>query len=136
MPEHAKKEADICCRIDELMIKLDENLEKMESSDSKLQHFLEQEKALGEIKTLLHKEVRQERMDNAEASGVAYAIEDWADDQYILLREIGRQIDKLEEILDHLDDSDSKIKGFFEQQKAIHYIKSILKKSRQLHMDA
>ena len=49
-----------------------------------------------------------------------------------LIREIEKEMDKLDQTLAKMDETDSKIKHFIEQEKALHEIREIVKKVNKL----
>lgn len=58
---------------------------------------------------------------------------DYAKKEQKILNKIGDLIDQLDVTLDKLDeDKDSKVKHFFEQEKAIHEIKQIMRAGRKI----
>lgn len=68
MIEVAAHEEKLLRAIAKEMDKLDETLGKMEETESKIKHFIEQEKALHEIKKIIRKEHKLEKIQDKDVS--------------------------------------------------------------------
>jgi uncharacterized coiled-coil protein SlyX len=129
MSNYEKKEFKIAQQIADTLEKLDKTLEKLEDTDSKVKSYFEQEKAIHEIKKALKDAKKLDKLETKDVTGVIKETDKIENKDYENLSEITNTIDKLEISLNKLGDSESnKIKSFIEQEKAIHYIKTILKK--------
>lgn len=60
---------------------------------------------------------------------------DYSEKEAKLLNKISARIDELESNLAKMDNTDSKIKHFFEQEKALHDIKSIIRSENKIYKD-
>lgn len=60
---------------------------------------------------------------------------DYSEKEAKLLNKINTRIDELESNLAKMDNTDSKIKHFFEQEKALHDIKSIIRSENKIYKD-
>lgn len=60
---------------------------------------------------------------------------DYSEKEAKLLNKISTRIDELESNLAKMDNTDSKIKHFFEQEKALHDIKSIIRSENKIYKD-
>lgn len=132
MTDYEKKEAKLLGKIGKEMAKLDESLAKMEETDSKIKHFYEQEKALHEVKSIIRKENKIEKDEVKAAEKEVSGAEDWLNHEDSLVKGIVQEIEKLNSTLSGIDEDDNKVKSYLEQKKAIHEIKSILKKADKL----
>ena len=66
MTDLAAREEKLIREIEKEMDKLDQTLAKMDETDSKIKHFIEQEKALHEIRTIIRKEHKLEKLEEIE----------------------------------------------------------------------
>lgn len=132
MTDYAKKEAKLLEKIGKEMDKLEVTLEKMEDTDSKVKHYVEQEKALHEVKSIIRKEAKIERNEEKAVDKAAAKVDSWLDHQDSLVSGIWKEIDKLDNTLGNISDDDNKVKAYMEQKKAIHEIKKIVKKADKL----
>lgn len=57
---------------------------------------------------------------------------DYAAKEAKVLTKIGKEMDKLDVSLSKMEDTDSKVKHFFEQEKALHEVKSIIRKENKI----
>lgn len=120
MSNYEEKEFKLLEKIDSRINKLDEDLSKMDGTDSKVKHFLEQEKALHEIRSIAREEKRVDKLDDK-------VVEKATDSTVDVINEISKRIDDLDKDLDNLEDDDSKVKGYLAQKKTIHDIKELVK---------
>lgn len=120
MTNYGEKEIKLLEKIDSRINKLDEDLAKMDDTDSKVKHFVEQEKALHEIRDITREEKHVDKLtDKAVEKTVTGAVD--------VINEISKRIDDLDKDLDNLNDDDSKVKGYLAQKKTIHDIKELVK---------
>ncbi len=134
MRDYAEKEIKILSKINKLITKLDNTLDKMDNTESRIMHFIEQEKAIHELKALIRNE---RKLDKAEADARRQLDKEarkWAETQLSLLEGIDSEIGKLEKTLKALDETESKVKSYFEQKKAIHEIKKIMQSAELLEI--
>ena len=106
--------------------KLDGTLDKMDCSEGKVKHFIEQEKAIHEIKKIVHASDRLEKYEEKDLEKWAHKITKDLDGQAKALSHIGDAADKLEVELAKIGDDDGKVKSFVAQKKMIHQVKKIL----------
>lgn len=132
MDAYTTKETEILNKINLLMTKLDQTLAKIGDTDDRVKEYAEQEKALNEVKTILHNESGLNKLHDKEHTESPKKAQDWADDQVSIMDDINDQLDKLDETLKKLKETDSKLMGYIEQKKAIHHIKSIVRKGEKL----
>lgn len=62
-------------------------------------------------------------------------MKDYAKKEEKILNKIDKRIDELNNNLFKMDDADGKVKHFFEQEKALHDIKSIIRSENKLDKD-
>lgn len=122
-----EKEREIVDRLGETLMKLDDSLGKMESTDSRVKGWYEQEKAIHQLK----KTIRESERYDTIAGGwdETYRHELALDDKHLgkALVKINRRLAMLDETLEKLEDSDiGRLKGWYEQRVAIHDVKKIL----------
>lgn len=132
MANFEKKETVLVEKIAKEMDKLEATLEKMEDTDSKVKHFYEQEKALHEVKTIIRKENKIEKLEQKAEDEAVDGVTDWLYDEASLVGQINKEVDKLDQTLATIDSDENKVKSYLEQKKAIHEIKKIVKKADQL----
>lgn len=124
---YSKKENSLLNKINKRITKLNADLERMEDTESKAKHFVEQEKALHEIRSIIREEnlvyKTKEKADEANEK----AIDNLVKDQEKAITHIVKKIDDLDKNLANLDDDDSKVKSYLEQKKVVKDIKDILK---------
>ena len=126
MAEHGKKILKALLEIEKTVEKLDDTLNKLDSADGKVKHFIEQEKAIHEIKKIareFHKIEKYEEKDDAKR---AHKITVDVNGQEKALTNIANAADKLGEELAKVSDDDGKIKSFIAQKKITHQVKKIL----------
>lgn len=133
MTNYEKKEEKAFEKIEKTLVHLDETLGKLEDTDSKVKHFVEQEKALHEIKSIIRHEKKIDKLQNEAVEDAAVEAGEWLDQQDALFTDIANEVTKLDKTLDKLDeDKDSKVKSYVEQEKALHEIKKIVKHAKKL----
>jgi len=126
MADHERKIITALFEIEGLAEELDLTLEKMDNADGKVKHFIEQEKAIHEIKKIAHEFDKIDKYEEKDAEKWAHRIAVDIDKQEKALENIAKEADKLDEVLSKMGDDDGKIKSFIEQKKATHHIKKIL----------
>lgn len=129
MKSTAQKESTILGKIADTVSRLDESLGKMETTDSRLMGFVEQEKAIHEMKKTVREAEHLDWVDGTWDDG--YELDEGFDAKQMgkALIKIDRTLGKLDDTLDALDDDDNgRLKQWFEQRKAIHEVKRILNK--------
>lgn len=119
MIDYSEKEAKLLNKINTRIDELENNLDKMDNTDSKIKHFFEQEKALHDIKSIIRSE---NKIYKDEAEDVADSMKKETN----IAAVISNKIDDLENRLNKLNDDDTKIKSYIEQKKAIADIKKII----------
>lgn len=118
--DYGEKELRTLKKIDKRINVLEETLDKMDDTNSKVKHCLEQEKALHEIRRITREENHIDKLsEKSEKSTVNGAID--------IINEISNRIDKLDKDLDSLNDDDSKVKKYIAQKETIHDIKKLVK---------
>ena len=141
MLTHEKKVFKALFDIQEELEKLDKTLEKLTEADNKVKCFIEQEKAIHEIKKIAHMYDKIEKYDAKDIEKYEAKVAEW-DEKYTKkhtgkiaadveaqeksLAHIVNAVDKLNEELDKLGNDDGKIKSYIAQKKAAHQIKKIL----------
>ena len=105
--------------------KLDATTAKYDETDSKARSFEEYEKGFREIKKLIseyYHEAKLEDKGDSDAEDEDYDEKVEAD----AVLKIEKELDKLAVTLQKLEDTSSKIKGWWEEKKAEHEVKKIL----------
>lgn len=126
MANPEKKILKALVEIEETMEKLDGTLDQMEDTDSRVKHFIEQEKAIHEIKKIVRAADKMEKYEEKDLSKWAHRIKVDVDGQEKALLKIAKETDKLDETLSKMSDDDGKVKSFVAQKKVIHQVKKIL----------
>ena len=131
MASYDEKEAAILNKIADEIVKLDKTCEKMDGTEGKIKHFIEQEIAAHEIKSIIRsckklEGLEEERGENALLD--ATVLEALKNEN---LKHIGETMAKLDTTLGKLEaqkDSKFKIKAFIYRMEALHEVKKILNK--------
>ncbi len=129
MANHETKEMKTLKKIAEQIVRLDETLEKLAETDAdehKVKHFVEQEKAVMEIRGIVRKSKHFAHLVEKEEAKKELAV---AADQALevkTIKDILDRFDKLDASLAKLDEDSNRVKSYFEQRKAIHEVKRIL----------
>ncbi|SHH28022.1 hypothetical protein SAMN02745245_00982 [Anaerosphaera aminiphila DSM 21120] len=127
MSNYEEKEAKTLNEIADTLIKLDKTFEDLEESEGRVKHFIEQEKAIHEIKKIVKKCNKIEDLEDDHIYDEVLNLEDLKDFESENLKEIGNTIIDLDKTLEKLDEGkNSKVKSYIEQKKAIHQVKKIL----------
>ena len=141
MLTHEKKIFKALFDIQEELEKLDNTLEKLADADSKAKCFIEQEKAIHEIKKIAHMYDKIEKYDAKDVENYEKKVAKWnekyakkhtdkiaadVEAQEKSLTHIVNAVDKLNKELEKLDNDDGKVKAYIAQKKAAHQIKKIL----------
>ena len=108
------------------MEKLDHTLDKLDCADNKAKHFIEQEKAMHEIKKIVHASDKLEKYEEKDIEKWAHKITVDVDGQAKALSNIANAADKLDGELAKIGDDDGKVKSFVIQKQVIHQVKKIL----------
>ncbi|WP_290033976.1 hypothetical protein [Ligilactobacillus cholophilus] len=125
--DYSKKENSLLNRINKRIIKLNADLERMEDTESKAKHFIEQEKALHEIRSIIREEKAVDKTKEKAEEASEKAVDKLIKEQDKAVTHIVKKIDDLDKNLANLDDDDSKVKSYLEQKKVVKDIKDILK---------
>jgi len=126
MAQAEKKILKALVEIGKTVEKLDGTLDKMDCSESKAKHFIEQEKAIHEIKEIVRASNRLDKFEEKDLEEWAKKVTKDVDGQAKALSHIGDAADKLEAELAKIGDDDGKVKSFVAQKKVIHQVKKIL----------
>ena len=128
MTDYAKKEQKILNKIQEATEKLDTTLDKVEESEeTKVKHFIEQEKAIHEIKKIISDGKKLYKNEQNAVEDAAYEVSDWMDNEDSLVGNISNRFDKLDKTLSNISDDDNRVKSYIEQKKVLHEVKEIAK---------
>lgn len=114
------------------IIALDKHLTEIEETDSKVKHFIAQEEAIHDIRSITRHIAKMGKIADKELKDGAQKIAEVTAGEADTIKQIDQEFDKLETTLGKLSDDDNKVKSFLEQKKAIYEIKKILKKENQL----
>lgn len=114
---------------------LELTLEKMAETDSRIKHFYEQEKAIHEIRVIIRKAKKVEKLVDQEVTAAIDEVVYETAEELTLAQEIEQEFDKLDQTLAGMSETDSKAKSYLEQQKALHEAKKILKKAKKLEQE-
>ena len=141
MLTHEKKVFKALFDIQEELEKLEKTLETLAEADNKVKCFIEQEKAIHEIKKIAHMYDKIEKYDAKDVEKYEAKVAKW-DEKYAKkhagkitadvkeqeksLTHIVNAVDKLDKELEKLSDDDGKVKAYIAQKKAAHQIKKIL----------
>ncbi|MGG5314491.1 hypothetical protein [Enterococcus sp. AZ072] len=132
MSKIEEKEVNVLTKINRTINELELTLEKMDETESKINYFYEQEKAIHEIRVIIRKAKKVAKLVDKEVTRdvdeVVYATED----ELTLAQEIDEEFNKLDQTLTNMNETDGKAKSYLEQQKALHEAKKILKKAEKL----
>jgi len=126
MADYEKKIVKALLEIEKTVEKLDETLEKLDGAEGKAKQFIEQEKAIHEVKKISREFDKIEKYEGKEEAEQAHRVKVDVAGQEKALAHIAKEADKLEETLSKMSDDDGKVKSFIEQKKAVHEIKKIL----------
>lgn len=132
MANFVKRESRALEKIAKEITKLDNTLEKLDDTDSKVKGFVEQEKAIHEIKSIIRTSDKVEKIENEAVDKVVDDAEVSEEQYNDLVQSISNEFDKLDTTLDKLDTTNSKAEAFIEQKKALHEAKEIVKKANLL----
>ena len=132
MTDLAAREEQLIREIEKEMDKLDQTLAKMDETDSKIKHFIEQEKALHEIRTIIRKEHKLEKLEEKDAQHEIDAVVNELEREESLINGINKEVEKLDKTLSKIDGDENRVKSYFEQKKALHEIREIVKKVNKL----
>ena len=99
----------------------------MEDTESKAKHFIEQEKALHEIRSIIREEKAVDKTKEKAEEASEKAVDKLIKEQDKAVTHIVKKSDDLDKNLANLDDDDSKVKSYLEQKKVVKDIKDILK---------
>ena len=128
MTDYAKKEQKILNKIEDTFGKLDTTLDKLEESeDTKVKHFVEQEKAIHEIKKIISEGKKLNKNEQNAIDDVAYEVDAWMDSEESLVGKISKYFDELDKTLSNISDDDNHVKRYIEQKKVLHEVKEIAK---------
>jgi len=126
MEHNEKKILKALLEIEKTVEKLDETLDKMDGAEGKVKHFIEQEKAVHEIKKIARECDKIEKYDAKDEAAQAHRVKVDVVEQEKALERIAKEADKLDEALSEMSDDDGKVKSFIAQKKTVHQIKKIL----------
>jgi len=126
MAHTEKKILKALVEIGKTVEKLDGTLDKMDGSEGKVKHFIEQEKAIHEIKKIVRASDRLDKYEEKDLEEWAHKVAKDIDGQAKALAHIGDAVDKLEAELAKIGDDDGKVKSFVAQKKMVHQVKKIL----------
>ncbi|NLW79239.1 MAG: hypothetical protein GXY32_07505 [Ruminococcaceae bacterium] len=126
MKDYAKKEDKILDKIADTMVKLDTTLDSLDVDDNRVQHYYEQQKAIMEIRKITRLANRLTDVEMEDAALHDNVISSDRDSEAVLLSQIDNSFYRLDEDLGKLDESDSRVKSYIEQRKALHEVKRIL----------
>ena len=115
-------------KIADVVDKLEDTLGKLEEDGGKIKHFFEQQKALMEIKSIVHEAKKIEGYQDAEVKEGVTAIQKDQQREGSVLESIEKAYSSLDGALERLGETDSKIKSFIEQHRVLHLVKKILNK--------
>lgn len=132
MTDLAAREEKLIREIEKEMDKLDQTLAKMDETDSKIKHFIEQEKALHEIRTIIRKEHKLEKLEEKDAQHEIDAVVNELEREESLINGINKEVEKLDKTLSKIDGDENRVKSYFEQKKVLHEIREIVKKVNKL----
>jgi len=128
MADHEKKILKALLEIEKTVEKLDETLCKLDDTDGKVKQFIEQEKAIHEIKKIARAVDRIDKYEDKDAEKWAKRIAADIEGQEKALVDIAVAADQLDEELAKVSDDDGKVKSFIAQKKIMHQVKKILHK--------
>jgi len=125
MTNYEKKILQALQEIEKTVKKLDDTLDKMENTDSKVKHFIEQERAIHEIKKIAREFHKIEKLAEKDAVEQAHRITAEAEQEKALVK-IAMATEKLDTELANIGDDDEKVKSFIAQKELADQIKKIL----------
>jgi len=126
MTHTEKKILKALVEIGKTVEKLDDTLDKMDCCESEAKHFIEQEKAIHEIKKIVRESDRLDKYEEKDLEQWARKVTKDVAGQEKALSHIGDAADKLEAELAKIGDDDGRVKSFVAQKKMIHQVKRIL----------
>lgn len=132
MANFEEREQKLLAKISDCLEKLDETLDKMEATDSKVKDFFEQEKALHEIRVLTRKEHRIEKDEEKAKDKKQPTMNEWIKKEQETVDEINQRLDALDADLAKIKEDEkheTKVKSYLEQKEAIKDIKDMLQKA-------
>ena len=132
MTDLAAREEKLIREIEKEMDKLDQTLAKMDETDSKIKHFIEQEKALHEIRTIIRKEHKLEKLEEKDAQHEIDAVVNELEREESLINGINKEVEKSDKTLSKIDVDENRVKSYYEQKKALHENREIVKKVNKL----
>jgi len=129
MSNYEEKELKALDKIADTMINLENTCDKLNDSEGKVRHFLEQEKAFHEVKKIIRACKKIDHLEEKEMDHNILDIETLEELENNNLKDIAKIVNKLDATLDEITKVQySKIKSFIEQKKALHEVKKILHK--------
>lgn len=129
MANYDAKQEKALNEIADTLVKLDDTLGKLENTDGKVKQYFEQEHAIHEIKKIIRKSNRVEKLEEDKIDDAVFTAEDVMKTADENLKSIGNTFVKLDDTLGKLnEDQDSKVKSYLLQKKALHETKKIMHK--------
>ncbi|WP_413536751.1 hypothetical protein [Carnobacterium divergens] len=127
MTNYEKKEEHAIEKIADTLLKLEKTLSKLDSTENKVTVFIEQEKAIHEIKKIVKEAKKIDKLNDKELEKEEKRDIASIEKSQVALADIEKNFDHLDRTLEKLDDSNTRVKSYVEQEKAIHEAKKILK---------
>lgn len=120
------EELQVLDDISAVLARLDNNLSTMEATDSRVKHFIAQERAIHEIRQTVRDAKKVLKYDQKSQEADLEQVDYDESREQDVLGDIDKNFDKLDVTLAKLDDTESRIKGYIEQKRALHEVKRIL----------
>lgn len=124
---YEEKEAKLLEKVNDKIEELDINLSKMGSTENKLIHFTDQEKALHDLHQIIRDGKKIDKIEKHAENQSEKEVQNWIDNENSTINRIDRKVDDLIGALANISDDDSKIKSYVKQKKVINDIKKIIK---------
>lgn len=125
MVDYSEKEGEVLEKIAKTLNKLDDTLNQIDESEGS-KRDREQNKAIREIRKAISEGELLNDLEFMEAADDDNAPRANSQNQAPTLAQIDKTLAKLEQDLAALDETDSRVRGYIEQHKALHQVKKLL----------
>lgn len=132
MTDFEKKEVRALEVIAKKIVDLDKHLATIEESKGKVKHYIAQEEAIHDIRSITRHIAKIGKIEEQEVQKGLKIIASNDKEEVATVQKIDQEFEKLEGTLSKLADDDGKVKSALEQEKAIFEIKKILKEAGKL----
>lgn len=130
--DYMAKEAKIIGQINELLDALDITLSQIDDPANQAIGYDAQSRAIAQLEEVVKKENKLDKLYDQAREQAERVQGDYENRQAELEYQIRQELARLDETLSKLDVCDNKLQCFFEQKKAIHEIKKIVKAAERL----